>query len=50
MYGVFVGDSSTADSYVMNLLFTGDSNSWDWNIGDTLVQLIALHMDVDYNR
>lgn len=25
----------TADSYVMNLLFTGDSNSWDWNIGDT---------------
>jgi len=22
-----------ADSYVMNLLFTGDSNSWDWNIG-----------------
>ena len=22
-----------ADSYVLNLLFTGDSNSWDWNIG-----------------
>ena len=23
----------TADSYVINALFTGDSNSWDWNIG-----------------
>ena len=22
-----------ADSYVLNLLFTGDSNSWDWDIG-----------------
>lgn len=22
-----------ADSYVINALFTGDSNSWDWNIG-----------------
>lgn len=28
MYGVFVGDSSTA-----NLLWTGDSNVWDWNVG-----------------
>jgi hypothetical protein len=28
LFGTFVGDSSTA-----NLLFTGDSNSWDWNVG-----------------
>lgn len=24
----------TADSSTYNMLFTGDSNSWDWNIGD----------------
>jgi len=28
LYGVFVADSSTA-----NLLWTGDSNVWDWNVG-----------------
>ena len=30
LFGPLVSDSST-----YNLLFTGDSNSWDWNIGDT---------------
>jgi len=28
LYGVFVADSSTA-----NLLWTGDSNVWDWDVG-----------------
>ena len=28
LFGKFVGDSSTA-----NLLWTGDSNVWDWNVG-----------------